>query len=306
MDNRVILLDPPFEVAVSNGDPESVYGRRSESAYRPFLDIPSQYQGCAVDRRTSYMDSFVLYILQNPIFGRKHGYHPFTLIEGLARIIASDWITTCIYFERDLNSIEWRQKLNKDSVEIHARFLNQLFTLRRRIGTFNHLLQNEIQLFRSGAPRAWMSGGALHSDVASCLAGIRVDLEQAVGLLERTSSRVSEAIQRLVAGIQLREAEHSTKLTERLGLVTIIATAFLPFGTMASILGMQTNYGPPQGLEGGTGRWADFWIYSTALLATLWAVFGLYFLFSRSSRELRALRVRTHSEVESHSGRFES
>ncbi|KAH7127586.1 hypothetical protein EDB81DRAFT_889382 [Dactylonectria macrodidyma] len=203
----IILLDPPFEVQSSSGHSENAYGKRNQSVYRPISEpMLLQSQGKNIDRRTTYMDSLVLYMLQNQGFEEAGAYHPFCIIEGIARIIASEWIAISTYFERDLNSIEWRLEASRDRIEIHEKFLNQLFTLRRRIGKFKTLVQDELQLFKAHMPRSWIS--APQENVEECLAGMQVDLEQAHTLLEKNSIRVSEAIELISAIIQYYGFNH--------------------------------------------------------------------------------------------------
>ncbi|KAH7131477.1 hypothetical protein B0J13DRAFT_626555 [Dactylonectria estremocensis] len=278
----IILLDPPFEVQA-----EDAYGKRNQSVYRPFSEpMIFQSRGKNMDRRTTYMDSLVLYMLQNSGFKEEWAYHPFCIIEGISRIIASEWIAVSTYIERDLNSIEWRLESSRDRIEIHEKFLNQLFTLRRRIGKFKALVQDELQLFKAQAPRSWMS--TPQANVAECIAGMQEDLKQAHSLLEKNSVRVSEAIELIAAIIQVREGEHSTTQNERLGFLTILATTALPFSTAASILGMQTKYGPPDGQTDGKGSWVDFWKYSGILLGAFWGFFSLYCVLSRWYRSVAA------------------
>ncbi|KAH7403118.1 hypothetical protein BKA64DRAFT_441447 [Cadophora sp. MPI-SDFR-AT-0126] len=93
----VVLLDPAFEV----DDPGSaLYGTRKESIYRSFVSRPQPFEleQRDIDSRDSYRDSLVHYLVHKQAPGA--GFpHPMLVLQGIARIIASEWLVVNTYVE---------------------------------------------------------------------------------------------------------------------------------------------------------------------------------------------------------------
>ena len=114
-------------------------------------------------------------------------YTPISVLEGLARIISSEWIAVGTYFERDLNSINWELETINVRSENHEKFLRSLYTLRRRIHRFMDLAEQWRSLVGNGMPLAWQPS-------ASCPVSSRVmrDIKQVEDHLSSNSRRISE------------------------------------------------------------------------------------------------------------------
>lgn len=203
--------------------------------------------------------------------------HQLVILQDLYRIIASEWVTVNTYIERDLNTIEWRLETDQNvGLEDFEFFLGKLFILRRRIGKYRILVDEQLELFRNQTAESWR-----HSNAASGLSHIiQNDLKQVEQLIARNSSRISESVELITSVMSVREGETSIKQNQTLGVLTFVATVVLPFNLVAAILGMQTEYGFSRPQSGGSEpnqkkTWV-FWVASIGTFFCIWGSFGLY------------------------------
>lgn len=97
----------------------------------------------------------------------------------------------------------------------------------------------------------------------------------------RTMRRIEENITLLTALVGIGEGKQAVAKNRSVGILTLIATIFLPFGTVAAILGLQGEFAPGMGL---------FWVYWAAAVPITCSILGFSFFGERIGRGLGKLR----------------
>ncbi|KAH6708817.1 hypothetical protein BKA61DRAFT_659619 [Leptodontidium sp. MPI-SDFR-AT-0119] len=266
----VVLLDPAFEV----DDPgKALYGTRRESVYRSFVTNPQPFEAQErdIDSRDSYRDSIVHYLVHCQTAGA--GYrHPLLILQGLARIITSEWLVVNTYVERDLNNIEWTLETENVTLEVFEGFIKRLFILRRRIGKYKTLVDDQLLLFQQQMPDSWAIESITDTE-SGVFNGMKGDLVQVQNAIGRNAGRVSQTLELITSIMSVREGESSIVQNQTLGFLTILATVALPFNTIATIVGLQTKYAP------GEAKWGTYMIASSTavgIIGTIYFLFRLY------------------------------
>lgn len=254
----IILVDPPFEAE----DGETMYGTRADSAYRSFIcrPLPNKVMEREKEPRSTYRASLA-HILGREI-AQGGDFHPLVVTQAVARIIASEWISTSAYIERDINTLEWRLENGEVGIEVLEKFLKKLFILRRRIRKYQALVDEQLQLFRDCLPYAWTETPSPATEKART--EMKADFEQVRSTIENNGARLSQTLDLVASIMQVRAGEQSIKQNDRLSFLTLIATVALPFNALAAILGMQTSWGP------GNPHFGKFWLISSAVCAFMW------------------------------------
>lgn len=280
----IILLDPPFEESKKT-EKENVFGQRQNSKYRSFISrpMPPQTEPKDMDYRETYRSSFVHCLKWSPTVQVAGIPHPLVILQDLYRIIISEWIAVNTYFERDLNTIEWRLEADENvTLETFESFLGKLFILRRRIGKYKSLVDEQLELCRNQMPQAW--GNSTTTTEASI--AIQNDLEQVQQLISRNVNRISQSVDLITTIMSVREGKTSIDQNETLGFLTVVATVVLPFNAVAAILAIQTEYGP------GQMKFWIFWVAAVAACLFIWLVFVLYRLAIYIRTQIRSRRVK--------------
>jgi Mg2+ and Co2+ transporter CorA len=203
--------------------------------------------------------------------------HPLVILQDLYRIIASEWIAVTTYIERDLNTIEWRLEADENvTLETYESFLGKLFILRRRIGKYKSLVDEQLELCRNQMPEGW--GNSTTTTEASI--AIQNDLEQVQQLIGRNA----QSVDLITTMMSVREGETAINQNERLGFLTVVATVVLPFNAVAAVLAIQTEYGP------GQMKFWFFWVAAVAACLFIWLVFVLYRLTVYTRTQIRSRR----------------
>jgi hypothetical protein len=235
----IILLDPPFDVDDAD---RTIYGTRMESVYRSFVSrpLPFKVKEKDIDSRESYTDSLIHYLRHSDVLkGRIHP-QPLLIIQGLARIIASEWIVNT-YIERDLNNIEWTLEMENVTLEVFEGFIKRLFILRRRIGKYRTLLDDQHAMFLHQMPAFGDTTGD-NTVEGQVFAGMKDDLVQVQRAIDRNTDRISQTLELITSIMSVRKGETSMTRNQTLGFLTILATVALPFNTITTIVGLQTDY----------------------------------------------------------------
>jgi Mg2+ and Co2+ transporter CorA len=251
-----------------------------ESVCRSFVSRPLPFEVKAkdIDSRESHKDSLVHYLQHIDTLKNQGHRHPLFIIQGLARIIASEWIVVNTYIERDLNNIEWTLETENVTIEVFERFIKRLFILRRRIRKYKTLVDDQLVLFQYQMPAFWGIACAGNSE-EQVFTGMKDDLVQVQKVIDRNTDRISQTLE-LITSIMSARVETSIMQNRTLGFVAILATVALPFNTIATIVGLQTDYAP------GKGSFMTYLIASSAavgVIATVYAIFRLY-VWSRGHR----------------------
>lgn len=253
--------------------------------YRSFVSrpLPFEVKGKDIDSRESYKDSMVHYILHTETLKHNTHPHPLLVIQGLARIISSEWLVVNTCIERDLNSIEWILETEDVTLEVFEGFIKRLFILRRRIGKYNTLVSDQLDLFQHQMPLSWRIARTGETE-KQVFAGMKDDLVQVQKAINRNTARITQTLELITSIMSVRQGETSITQNQTLGFLTILATVALPFNTIATIVGLQTAYAP------GQESWQTYLIAS---ISTVGVIATVYFLFSVYVR-FRGHRVGLH------------
>ncbi|KAF5549526.1 translation initiation factor eIF-2B subunit delta [Fusarium mexicanum] len=239
-----------------------MYGTTADSAYRSFIcrPLPNEVRERDEEPRSNYQASLV-HILRHD-FAQGSDFHPLVVTQAVARIIASEWISTSAYVERDLNTLEWRLENDEPGMLILESFLKKLFILRRRIRKYHGLIDEQLQLFRKYLPHAWIATDPPATEKTR--AYMEGDFEQLRSTKLDNAARVSNTLGLVTSMIQIRKGEQSVKHNDRLSFLTVIATIVLHFNALAANLGMETSWDP------GNPDFGKFWLISGATCASIW------------------------------------
>lgn len=276
----IILLDPPFEESAKG------FGHRMSSKYKSFVcrPLPPGIQNKDLDPRDTYQASFVHCLTFSENVQSIGVPHPLAILQDLYRIIASEWLTVNTYVERDLNTIAWQLETEKRlAPEKLEMFLEELFILRRRIGRYQSLVDEQFEIYRGQMPQSWDCSSSKISDV---FAAIQDDFEQVQKSIQRNVDRVSESVDLITSIISVRAGEMGLVQNETLRFLTLVATVALPFNLVAAILAMQTEYGP------GQRKFRIFWATSVATFVGIWVCFWLYKISIRIGKESQLKSVK--------------
>lgn len=196
------------------------------------------------------------------------------IAQGINRIVASEWIATNLYIERDLNSMEWRLERNRVQIHVMENFLVKLFTLRRRIGKYAQLVDEQMRLFREDhMPEAWTAH--LPVPAKGWLLAVQKDSAQVRDLVGKNAERISKTVDLITSIISVRESQESVDQNGSLKFLTIIATSVLPINAVAAIMALDGDYGP---------RGGKFWVFfvvSVSLTIFIWVIYGLFRLLKK-------------------------
>lgn len=262
----IVLLDPPFEV---DDVGEKEYGRRLPSDYRSFVSrpIPFELDEKDWDVRSGYKGSLVHYLKHCPKFQDSNAFHPILVARGIIRIVASEWIATNLYIERDLNSMEWRLESSDVGIDVLENFLGKLFILRRRIGKYAQLIDDQMSLFQEDhMPSAWTAH--LPHLAKGWLRDAQQDSAQVRDIVQRNAERVSKTVDLIMSIISVRESRQSVEQNDSLKILAVVATIALPFNAVAAVMAIDGEYGP-----GGKRFWVYFTI-SIPLCTLIWMIYA--------------------------------
>lgn len=261
-------MDPSFQ-------PSSGSASLKLPEYRSFLRRPSLRTSSqeATEIRDSIQTAFIQHLKRNfegsQEFVRLAKSEPFFILGDLYRIAASNWNLDNDYINRELFTIEYileKREWTFGDLEI---CLKDLYVYRRRCSKYHELITESKEQCSRRGQKHWSKD---HSSDLAMQHGR--DLEEDFTFLQ---SRTAETINRIEKNINLLIAlvaigEGKQQLEENRGIVrlSLLATVFLPFSTVAAILGMQGSYAPDSG-----GFWL-FWAIAVPLTALVMILSLLY------------------------------
>lgn len=184
---------------------------------------------------------------------------PFALLEDLSRIIASEWLVSSTYSERELNNMEVRfeRPAKKYNQQILENLLLQLMRARRRVTKYDSLVSDQLHL----CPAHWkyihnaeLKGQAMcpltqASPSANHLSPLR-DFDQVRIHLAQNNTRISEAIKLVMSLMsvnlnnltveqnRLAEARNSS-----LAVLTGVTSFLLPFTAVTAFMAIPPESG---------------------------------------------------------------
>jgi CorA-like Mg2+ transporter protein len=271
----IMLLDPPFQLTKAHGrvgkaeyrNPslrpkvgETFSGDENERAFRQaFCHLLEQK--CSVDRMylaTCTTDVFLVF------------YECY-------RIIASEWLVVNEYVKRELASIEHHLEKSKSTFRELEQHLRELYRIRRRCNKDRELVAEAATQCKKRGQVLWPSSKSIPHGDANTIAfterhaqELEEDLQYVIDNMNISISRIEKNITLLMALVTISEGRQGLQENRGIAFLTFMATIFLPFETVSSILGIQTQYGP-----GASGFWM-LWAVSLPLTMLVIAIPYLY------------------------------
>ncbi|KFA71087.1 hypothetical protein S40288_11033 [Stachybotrys chartarum IBT 40288] len=128
----IILLDPPFRAR--SGD----YGEIKDSVYNPIVRHLTPHAGAGSSVHpvplTRRGIDLMAHYLTCGFLGQGVGIPSVSsVLRDLVLMISYEWTNVATYFERDLNTIEWRLERDSLPIEALAEMQQRLFSNRRRL-----------------------------------------------------------------------------------------------------------------------------------------------------------------------------
>ncbi|KAF2180444.1 hypothetical protein K469DRAFT_753417 [Zopfia rhizophila CBS 207.26] len=247
----VLLLDPAFEAKGLSTHSKDVKYYRKNSTYRSFTTRPSRPTSTEennVDRRDSYRLSLI-YSLKRNLHLQVPGIPcPLLILQDLYRIIASEWIAVNTYIERDLNTIEWRiEREIRAPLEVFESFQLKLFRLRRRTTKYEALVSDQIQSLEAQRDLFSTSTSVTRESRPSqqeLISALVEDFAQVLDLVRRNSARITHQTSLITSLMSVRAGKAQAAQSQRVGVLTVVATLVLPFNAIAAILAIEGDFGP--------------------------------------------------------------
>jgi Mg2+ and Co2+ transporter CorA len=202
----------------------------------------------------------------------------FFVLGDLYQLAASNWMVINEYINREITGIEYKLEREEPGFRALELYLKELFIHRRRITRYLELInETKVQCIKRG-PRGWPRDS--NSELAAEQAG---DWEDDFANIERwfiaTSQRMEKNIRLLTALVAIGEGKQSLVENHGIARLSLLAMVFLPFSSVATILGIQGTFAP------GEGKFWLFWVVAIALTAF---VIGIFLLYDRIVQRLKA------------------
>jgi Mg2+ and Co2+ transporter CorA len=208
------------------------------------------------------------------------------LYEGY-RIIASEWLVVNEYVKRELADIEFHLEKSESSFRQLETYLRELYRIRRRCNKDRELVMEAATQCKKRGQALWPSAMATsdgNEDAVKFAEGraqeLVEDLQFVIDNMSISISRVEKNITLLMGLVTISEGRQGLQENRAILFLTLIATVFLPSETVATILGMQTQYGP------GT---SNFWLLWAIALPLTVLVITIPYLYRTVSATLNQL-----------------
>ncbi|KAE9366526.1 hypothetical protein N431DRAFT_281916, partial [Stipitochalara longipes BDJ] len=248
----IMLLDRPFPL-------ETKYGFLGIAEYRnPNLRPKANESFDGDDTRESFKQAFCSFLdrrcTADETYRKACATDPFlTLYEGY-RIIASEWLVVNEYVKRELTNIERhleKKDLKKSTFQELEQHLKELYRIRRRCNKDRELVIEAASQCEKRGQRLWpcsTKASDINSSASKFAEQHAQDLEEdfkyVLSNMSTTISRIEKDISLLMALVAISEGRQSLQENRGISFLTLVATIFLPCETVASVLGIQTQYAP--------------------------------------------------------------
>jgi hypothetical protein len=263
-----MLVDAPFRTSLQDTfleQPEyrSFWGR-------PNLADPSE-QG--TENRDSIQEAFMQHLKRrltcSPSLLEAATTDPFFILGDLYRIAASNWNLANEYLNRELSTVETILEKEEPSFQDLEIYLKEHYKHRRRYDKYHELITEAKDQCGRRGQNCWQ-----RDSVSNFATEQSQDLEDDFVYLQSraqgTTHRIEKNINLLTALVAIGEGKQQLKENHGIVRLSLLATVFLPFSTVAAILGMQGNYAP------GSGGFWLFWTVTILLTAFVVALSILY------------------------------
>jgi Mg2+ and Co2+ transporter CorA len=206
------------------------------------------------------------------------------------RIIASEWLVANEYIKRELANIELRlEKTESTFQELELR-LKELYRIRRHCNKYRELVIEAASQCKNRGQALWPSSKVTPNGNADAITfakrhsqDLEEDHQYVLDNVSISISRIEKNITLLMALVTIGEGRQGFQENRGIALLTLVATIFLPSETVATILGLQTQYGPGAN---------NFWVLWAVALPLTVVVIAIPFLYPTGSTTLNQLWAR--------------
>jgi len=190
----------------------------------------------------------------------------FFILQDIYKLVASEWVVLDEYVNRELATIEYNLEKEIPSFRELDGFLKYLYIYKRHTARYHELITEAKMQCSERGQQCWPS------DPSSTIAADRAqDLTNDFTYLQKktqgTIQRIEKDMDLLTALVAIGEGERALAENRGVARLTLLATFFLPFSTVATILSMQGNFAP-----GAT----QFWIFWAVSLPIILLVGGFF------------------------------
>jgi Mg2+ and Co2+ transporter CorA len=171
---------------------------------------------------------------------------------------------------RELATIEYILEKEEPTFRELEVYLKDLYIYRRRVTRYHELITQAKEQCTTRGQRSWSHGdtSALSLEHAKDMEADFIYLQDKV---LATSRRIEKNIDLLTALVSIGEGKQALDENRALAKLSLLATVFLPFSTVATIFSIQGGYGP------GEDMFWMFWVIAIPLTALVLALSVLYY-----------------------------
>ncbi|PMD49965.1 uncharacterized protein K444DRAFT_287076 [Hyaloscypha bicolor E] len=245
----IMLLDRPFQL-------RGKYGVLGPPEYRnPNLrpNGDDEFDGDAI--RQSFKKAFCSSLKQRCFKDETYintcATNTFLALYEGYRIIASEWVVVDEYVKRELANIERHLENKEPTFQELEQHLKELYRIRRRCNKDHELVVEAASQCEKRGQALWPSakttsqGNTGDATFAERYAhDLEEDFKYVLANMGITISRIEKDISLLMALVAISEGRQSLRENRGISFLTLVATIFLPSETVATVLGIQTQYGP--------------------------------------------------------------
>lgn len=244
-----MLLDPPFPLKPGDGK------RIGHAEYRNPNLRPKVNEEVDIDKTgQTFREAFCHLLIQrsaDKTYLRTCNTDPFLIFYEGYRIIASEWLVVNEYVKRELANIERYLEKTESTFHELELLLKELYRIRRRCNKDHELVTEAASQCEKRGQALWPSSKRTPNankdtiEIAERHAqGLEEDFKFVLDNMNISIARIEKDIGLLMALVTISEGRQGLLENRGISFLTLIATLFLPSGTVASILGIQTQYGP--------------------------------------------------------------
>ncbi|PMD32109.1 hypothetical protein L207DRAFT_378497, partial [Hyaloscypha variabilis F] len=249
----IMLVDIPFPL-------EAKYGHLGAAEYRnPNLRPKATEAFPGDETRESFRQEFCSFLKHrcttDKAYFKACVTDPFLALYEGYRIVASEWLVVNEYVKRQLTNIERRhlekQNPKGSTFQELEQHLKELYRIRRRCNKDHELVVEAASQCKKRGQCLWprskrassgnLGAFKLAEKHAQKLEG---DFTYVLTNMRTTILRIEKDISLLMALVAFNEGRQSLQENRGISFLTLVATIFLPCQTVASVLGIQTQYAP--------------------------------------------------------------
>jgi Mg2+ and Co2+ transporter CorA len=201
----------------------------------------------------------------------------FFVLGDLYQLAASNWMVINEYINREITAIEYKLEREEPGFRDLETYLKMLYVHRRRITRYHELISETKEQCSKRGPRAWPQDSTSEL-VAEQARDWENDFINLQAWFHATSQRMEKNIRLLTALVAIGAGKQSLVENHGIARLSLLAMVFLPFSSVATILGMQGSFAP---------GYSKFWLFWVLAIALTTFVVGVFLLYDRVVRYLK-------------------